>query len=103
MKGAPNTRYERILVRIKSLRTNEQTQAIKMLEWMACGFRTLKVRELEDALAINHDDRTIHGDRRLLKARLKDLCGPMVEVTDQETVIFVHFSAKESVKFHGQF
>lgn len=69
---------------------------------MTCGFRTLKVRELEDALAISYGDLTIESGKRLLRARLRDLCGPIIEVTDQETMIFVHFSAKESVKFADQ-
>lgn len=69
---------------------------------MTCGFRTLKARELEDALAISYGDVTIESGKRLLRARLRDLCGPIIEVTDQETMIFVHFSAKESVKFTDQ-
>lgn len=97
-----DSRYEKIPHRTGPLCPNERAQAIKILEWMTRGFRTLKARELEDALAISHGGLTIESTRRLLRARLRNLCRPIIEVTDQETMIFVHFSAKESVKFTDQ-
>lgn len=70
-----------------------------MLEWLTCGFRTLKVRELEDAFAIHPGDSTVDGGNRPFMDRLRYLCGPIIETTDQDTIVFVHFSVKELVSF----
>jgi len=90
-------RYERILDRIKSKDHEEQLQAIRLLEWMTCSARILTLRELEDALAIRPGDLTVDKDKRPYRAQLRTICGPIVEVVGEDSVIFVHFSAKEYV------
>lgn len=88
-------RYERILDRIRLLEPRESALAKKLLQWMTCATRDLTLRELEDAMAIQADGRMIDGANRPFGSKLKQICGPIVEIVGEDTMSFVHFSAKE--------
>jgi hypothetical protein len=92
-------RYERILDRIKSKDSEEQMLATRLLQWMTCSTRILTLRELEDALAIRPGDLTVDKDKRPYRVRLGTICGPIVEVIGEDSMVFVHFSAKGYVYF----
>jgi hypothetical protein len=94
-------RYERILDRIRLLSKEQQTLAMKMLQWMTCSTRAMTLRELEVAVGIQPGDLTVDKRHRPLPARLRSVCGPLVEIIGEDTIVFVHFSAKELVTNAG--
>lgn len=87
--------YGRILQRINErLSPNERDLARRVLEWVLCCTRPLRLKELEQALATRVGERSTNKRRRLLR-RLDELCGPILEIDVGEKVHFVHFTAKE--------
>lgn len=73
-----------------------RNMAIRILEWMACSFRTLKTYEILDGIAIRPECTTLSRRTKLDKAVL-DHCRPLIEDGPSNTIDFVHFSAKEWV------
>jgi hypothetical protein len=71
-----------------------RTMAIKILEWMACGYRTLKTYEILDGLAFRPGCTILNAKTKINKAVL-DHCLPLIEEGPSSTLDFVHFSAKE--------
>lgn len=68
--------------------------AIRILEWMACSTRTLKIYELLDGISLSPGCTTL--DRRTkMNKEVLDLCRPLIEDGPKNTVEFVHFSAQE--------
>jgi hypothetical protein len=94
LKWLTTDSYDRILSRINSLPDLHRTKARRILEWMTCATRPLKLHELQDALAIRPGDLTIDDEQRPITVRLRELCAPIVEVKHGE-ISFVHFSAQE--------
>lgn len=72
-------------------------KAIRMLQWMACSFRTLKLYELQDGIVIHPGNLVLNEDTKIDNAEFLDLCKPMIEETRRKKVDFVHYSAKEQV------
>lgn len=68
--------------------------AIRILEWMACSKRTLKVYEILDGIALFPGCTTLTARTKMRKDVL-DLCRPLIEDGPSNSVDFVHFSAKE--------
>ena len=67
LKSLPETledTYTRILLGIPKLLTDDD---VKLLEWLACGARPLRIEELVDAIAVNLEDnpRFVIEDRYL--------------------------------------
>lgn len=87
--------YGRILERINvKLHPKERELARRMLEWVLSSTRPLRLKELEQAMAIRIGDRCINK-RRIILRRLDELSGPILEIGVDEKVHLVHFSAKE--------
>lgn len=78
----------------EKLSPGERNLAKKALGWVLCSTRPLRLKELEQAMAIRAEDKGIDKRRRLLR-RLDELCGPILEIGVGEKVHFVHFTAKE--------
>ncbi|KAF8241747.1 hypothetical protein K440DRAFT_608219 [Wilcoxina mikolae CBS 423.85] len=87
--------YERILDRIRSLSQGERALAMKLLQWITCSTRLMTLRELQVAVGIQRGDITVDKGHKPLPAKLRSVCGPIVEIVGEDTVVFVHFSAKE--------
>jgi hypothetical protein len=68
---------------------------VKMLQWMTCSTREMTLRELEVAVGIQPGNLTVDKRHRPFPVRLKSVCGPLVEIIGEDTIVFVHFSAKE--------
>jgi hypothetical protein len=68
--------------------------AIKILEWLACSHRVLKIYEVLDGIAFQPGSTTL-DNRTQLRREVLDLCRPLIEDGPSNTVDFVHFSAKE--------
>lgn len=57
--------------------------------------RPLKLHEIQGILSIRLDDKSIDIENRRYLHHLKELCGPIIEVTDDETVELVHATARK--------
>ncbi|CZR69490.1 related to vegetatible incompatibility protein HET-E-1 [Phialocephala subalpina] len=98
--------YGRILDRIMDSNNSRNARflAIRILGWMACSYRTLKIYELLDGLAFDSSNTTLSAKTKVRRDIL-DLCRPLIEDGPSSTVDFVHFSAKEYLleeEFHGE-
>ncbi|KAI9674908.1 MAG: hypothetical protein M1822_009011 [Bathelium mastoideum] len=87
--------YGRILTRI----CNHQDpllskRTMQILGWICCSQRSLKRFELLPALAITSQRPTL-DDSSMPSSQVFDTCKPLVEVRNDGSVTFVHFSVKE--------
>lgn len=90
-------RYGRILKSIMTeLSAHSRDKAIRILEWMACSCRTLKIWEIQDGIVFQPGCTILNETTKLAKSIL-ELCKPIIEEGPGNTVDFVHFSAKEYV------
>ncbi|RYP65442.1 hypothetical protein DL771_008314 [Monosporascus sp. 5C6A] len=87
--------YGRIFSRINNNLPSKtmRNKARKILGWVGCSPVPLTIQELEQGLAIRIGD-THAIPRGYSTLNLVSLCGPVVEIVDDE-VQFVHFTAKE--------
>lgn len=76
------------------LTARDAARALKILEWLACSFRPLKVYEIQDGITFGPEN-TFLTDETKLKPGFVDLCKPLIEEGPGGTVDFVHYSAKE--------
>lgn len=94
--------YERIMIGIENLPEPQRVLAIRILGLMTVATRHLTVRELEDAVALYasfpSSSVTIPYDLRTPPITLCSVCGPLVELTNDE-LSFVHHSARKYVSF----
>ncbi|KAF8465683.1 hypothetical protein BDZ91DRAFT_794710 [Kalaharituber pfeilii] len=74
--------YQRILDRIENNRDSALGRdAIRILQMIICSKRPLRKQEVQHLLAIQTGDICIE-QRRLLRRRLEELCGPILTVED---------------------
>ncbi|KAJ4353923.1 uncharacterized protein N0V89_005654 [Didymosphaeria variabile] len=85
--------YERIVRRIKRTFVVEWPKAKKLLGWMVCAQRQLTWREIQVALSIDVDSRSIEYDDRRLRNHIHDICGSLVTVSGNR-VSLVHSTAR---------
>ena len=74
-----------------------KSRAKLVLESVVSTRRPLKLHEIQGILSIRLDYRNIDFENRRCVLHLKELCGPIIEITADGTVEFVHSSAKKSV------
>jgi hypothetical protein len=79
---------------MNELTARESARALRILEWLACSFRPLKIYEIQDGITFNLHN-TILSDKTKLKSGFVDLCKPLTEEGPGNIVDFVHYSAKE--------
>lgn len=92
--------YDRILDRIRTrLTAANRDRAFRVLEWVTCSYRPLKIYELEGGIAFG-SDHTILDETTKVQSDLLTLCAPILEETADKSVGFVHFSAKEFFSLH---
>ncbi|KUJ09937.1 uncharacterized protein LY89DRAFT_723790 [Mollisia scopiformis] len=91
--------YGRILQRIlKDLKEEDSRKAFRILEWITCSFRLMKVHEIQDGIVMYRKDTELNEGSKLVDASFLNLCKPLVELNPKNnTVDFVHFSAKEYI------
>lgn len=92
-------RYGRILERVlKDLKEEDSKKAVRILEWIACSFRLMKAHEIQDGIVLYMKDTELNERSKLLDGKFLGLCKPLIEQNPKNnTVDFVHFSAKEFV------
>ena len=89
-----NSRYERILTRIKyQIGPIASCLAKNILEFLLCARRPPRVIEIKHAITIEPGDSFFDGSR-ITPRGLDELCGPILEVRNGY-VSFVHFTVKE--------
>jgi hypothetical protein len=80
---------------VNELSPKETGWALRVLGWLACSFRPLKIYEIQDGVTL-HPANTILSDETKPDKTIVDLCKPLIEEDLQgNTVDFVHYSAKE--------
>ena len=65
------------------------------LDALTMALRPLKVHELQGLLSIRREDRSIKFEERRTVIPIEELLGPMVEVQSDDTVSFIHPTARE--------
>jgi hypothetical protein len=68
--------------------------AIRILQWMACCYRRLKIYEILDGISLRPGC-TVLNHKSRMRREVLDLCRPLIEDGPFHTLDFVHFSAKE--------
>ncbi|EXJ71755.1 uncharacterized protein A1O5_05565 [Cladophialophora psammophila CBS 110553] len=89
--------YGRFLQRVtKEMDHKEYVKVIRILEWLACSCRLMKMREVQDGIVF-HADNMVLDDETKLSPAVMNLCKPLIEEGPNKTVDFVHYSAKEFI------
>jgi hypothetical protein len=95
---AYKSRYDRILERVlRDLNQGTSKKAIRILEWVACSLRMLKIHEIQDGIVLHTMDIEINERTKLRDGKFLDLCKPIIEEGPNNTVDFIHYSARECV------
>jgi hypothetical protein len=98
LKTKRSPSYGRILDRLldEKISPHIRSLSIRILEWMSCSNRRLKIHEILDGISIRPDRPYLESNTKLPR-RVLDLCRPLIEDGPSNTLIFVHFSAQEYV------
>lgn len=75
----------------------EQQDALKILSWMVCAERDLGWHEIQGAMSLDLQARTVDFHARCLHGTSKDLCGFLVEIRPGNIVSLVHASVNQPV------
>ncbi|TVY84848.1 Vegetative incompatibility protein HET-E-1 [Lachnellula suecica] len=85
--------YKRIL---DDLRDRSSDKSIRILQWIACSFRILKVHEIKDGIVFQTPGIALSEQTKLVDS-FWEHCKPLIEKGPKNTLDFVHYSAKEYV------
>jgi len=87
-------RYDRIVNRIcHNPIPAQKTQAMCILGWVVCAKRPLEMHEIQGAVSIDLEGKSVDFDGRRLRDDVKELCGCLVDVRDGKLEL-VHTTAK---------
>jgi hypothetical protein len=81
------------------MENEEREDVLKILSWIVCAERDLGWHEIQGAMSLDLQLRTVDFNGRCLHGTSKDLCGCLVEIRPGNIVSLVHASAKQSVRF----
>lgn len=91
---ADGSRYKLILNRIRSQANDPQQQRIEqILIWLSFSYRSLKASEICSAIVFHTDD-VLNAESKL-DTRVLDLCKPLIEERENNTIALIHHSARE--------
>ena len=78
---------------------NRIPRDVKMvLKWLTLARRPLQWREIQVLKSIDRENQSIDFERQKFRGiNAKDLCGPLVNVSDDGTVELIHLTAKQYV------
>lgn len=92
-------RYARIIERVLNQNTStRKSDAQRLLQWLVCTKRPLKWYEFQAAACVDFNGEDYDPkvfSRRMWRESPKDLCGSLIEHHKDETVDFVHPTARE--------
>ncbi|KAI9869154.1 MAG: hypothetical protein M1813_002978 [Trichoglossum hirsutum] len=87
--------YGRILIRLKKIKNPKSQQRSKLILGMiTAAKRPLLIHEIQGAMSIRLEDRSIEFENRRLRTHIKELCGPLVDVDSSGAVVLVHPTAR---------
>ena len=66
-----------------------------VLQLLTTASRALYVHEIQGALAINPEEQNVDFESRHSRLPLDDLCGPIIQVHQNDLVEMIHPTAKE--------
>lgn len=72
---------------------------MRILEWLACSCRLMKIHEVCDGIVFDAENLVLEEDTKVSPAVL-EICKPLIEEGPNKTIDFVHGSARESVYVH---
>jgi hypothetical protein len=85
--------YDRILISIKE---GDHDYVLRMLHWLVGSERPLCYKELAEAIALNPDkDRLDDEERFMVPEDIFELCGSLIRIEENQTIVLAHFSVKE--------
>ncbi|EXJ84579.1 hypothetical protein A1O3_05249 [Capronia epimyces CBS 606.96] len=88
--------YSRLLSRIRDRDDAARRPGARpLLEILTFARRTLYRHEIQAALSISTQKRDIDIERRRYTQEFKEICGSLVEVNSDESVVLVHATAKQ--------
>ena len=73
---------------------SERRGSETLLTWLVCAKRSIKWREIQGAKSIDIEGQSVDFDKLRFRVDSKDLCGSLVEIKSDDTVEFVHLTAK---------
>jgi len=73
----------------------ETDDAAKLLGWLVCARRSLKWHEIQGAISVDLENRSIDFKDRQLCVDSKDLCGSLVEISSGGVISLVHATARQ--------
>ena len=85
-----------MLLRIRK-HENSIPRVKRILAMMTVAKRPLWLHEIQGALSIRLDDKSIDLEHRKIRKHLKAICGSIVEVHEYDSVELIHHTAKTSV------
>ncbi|EXJ84684.1 hypothetical protein A1O3_05354 [Capronia epimyces CBS 606.96] len=89
--------YGRVLRRVtEEMNPKDYAKAIRILEWLACSCRLMKMCEVQDGIVFDADNLVL-DDETKLSPDVLDICKPLIEEGPNKTIDFVHYSAKEYI------
>ena len=85
--------YDRILI---SINEGDHEYVLRMLHWLVGSERPLSFTELTEAIALNPDkDHLDPAERLMFPEEIFELCGSLIRMEEDQTVVLAHFSVKE--------
>lgn len=79
---------------MNDLSPQNSEKAVRILEWIACSFRMMKIHEVQDGIVLHSVD-SVLDETTKLNANFLNICKPLIEEGPRKTIDFVHYSAKE--------
>lgn len=87
--------YDDVLERIQGQDTELASLAIQVLGWIYHVKRPLRLLELQHALAVEPEDTFLDEDGLPEKTLLLSVCGGLLSVQEDDTVMFIHYTTQE--------
>ncbi|KAI0192374.1 hypothetical protein EV127DRAFT_426763 [Xylaria flabelliformis] len=90
-----NDAYSRIMHRmVEEVPETAKEDTFRLLGWLVCAKRPLKWREIQAMNSINLDEQCVMLEHQRFIKSPKDLCASLVEIRPDDTLEFVHLTAK---------
>ncbi|KAI9869334.1 MAG: hypothetical protein M1813_000123 [Trichoglossum hirsutum] len=94
--------YGRIVERtFRNPNRSQRDHAKRLLGWVVSALRPLKWYEIQGAISIQLESRSVDFENRHLRIGMKDLCGSLIEVQPDDTIELVHTSATLYLTTHN--
>jgi hypothetical protein len=79
---------------LKKPARDQREGALRLLGWLVCAKRPLKLHEVQTMKSINLEQRTVEFERRRFRVDPKDLCESLVDVRPDGSIELVHLTAR---------